>query len=207
VYAEAKKMDPDAFTSEPAVRIATDQVNDLTKLLRDEGLLEEVGTFQGTLTQFLTKKLRGENETKVLNAVANLSAELRNKLAGVAVTETEMRFIEPLIPDIDQPAASFMVELNKLKTQPLLKLNAVRESYNLGKVNEEQLYDRSKRVPLYSGVPQSTVDDFLSGEIPESKEPYTADVWSAPAKKESNFMQTLGEALPYSFGGGLGFKK
>lgn len=207
VYAEAKKMDPDSFTSEPAVRIATDQVNELTKLLQDEGLLSEVGTFEGTMTQFLTKKLRGEKETKILNAVANLSADMRKELAGVAVTETELRFIEPLIPDIDQPAASFMVELNKLKTQPLLKLNAVRENYNLGRINEAQLYDRSKRVPLYSGAPQSSIDDFLNGELPPTNERYTPNVWGAPSQKDENAIKSLTEAMPFTFGGGLRMTK
>lgn len=148
-YQAAKDLDAEAFTSEAATRIATQQVNELIELLDEEGLLEEVGTFQGTITKLLTRRLRGAKETEILNRVQNLVAELRKNFAGVAVTPEEMRQLEPLFPDIDQPAASFMVELNNLKTIPLLKINQVRDERNMPVISEEQLMDRDKRVVLY----------------------------------------------------------
>lgn len=179
-YKASKDIDPDNFISESAVKITTQQVNDLVSLLEGEGLLEEVGTFEGTITKLLTKKLRGARETEVLNRVQNLVAQIRKDLAGVAVTPTEMRNLEPLFPDIDQPASSFMVELNNLKTIPQLKLNQVRRDRNMPIINEEQLFDRNLRTPLYSNLPQLTDDDYFNSPIPtggNSGGEYDPSVW------------------------------
>ena len=177
-YKEARATDPTAFTSEPAVRIVTRQVNELTKLLQDNGLLEEVGTFQGTLTKLATRRLRGEAETEVMNRVENIVSDIRKELAGVAVTDTEMAKLEPLFPDIDQPAASFMKELTNLKVIPLLKLNQVRDERSMPRIEEAELFDRSLRVPLYSNAPRLEDDDFFDNPVPTN---------GAGSKYESSF--------------------
>lgn len=182
-YKEAREMAPDSFTSEAAVRIVTRQVNELTTLLEDNGLLAEVGTFQGTITKLATRRLRGEKETEVLNRVENIISEIRKELAGVAVTPTEMAKLEPLFPDIDQPASAFMKELTNLKIIPLLKLNQVRGERSMPRIEEAELFDRSLRVPLYSQAPRLEDDDFFNNPIPTggAGSTYESSFWdSAP---------------------------
>src|SRR3990167_2900308 len=151
-YEQARIANPERFMTEVVVRQQTELVNQLNTLLTDSGLIGEVGTFQGTFSKLITRRLRGERETEVMNRAKELVADMAKQMVGVNMTEAEMKFMEDLIPQIDEPAMSFNVKLRNLKVLPLARLNALRAERNMPRLDEKSLLDRKLRVPLYIGT-------------------------------------------------------
>ena len=184
-YKEAQEVLGESFVSEPAVRIATRQVNNLIDFFNEKEMLsqigddvdlEGIGAFSGTMQKFITRRFRGEEEAQVLTRVKNLVKDMVKEMAGVNITADELKFIEDLIPNIDEPAVNFMFKLGQLKSIPMLKLNEIRDDRSMPKINEEQLFDRKKRIPLYSKIEFSD-DTFFNNPTPTVDEPYTSSVW------------------------------
>ena len=150
-YDQSRVADPVNFISENIVRQQTNLVNELTKLMDDEGLSNVVGTFSGTFNELLTKYLRGKDATEVRNRAIELVTQMLEETAGVNITKSERAFLEPRIPTIGERVPSFMVKLRNLKTLPLSRLNSMRNERNMPTLDEKSLLNRDLRVPLYVG--------------------------------------------------------
>lgn len=150
ILSEAKKAGDD-FISEATVSTAVSRANDLFDVVESNPkYADKIGNFSGTMQKALGK-LRGKEATYIKNQVTRLVAEMRNKLLGSAVTPSEERFLEPLIPDLNDKTDVFFEKLSRLSSEPLLEYNSIRNQYGLVPLDETTLFDKGKRVESYFG--------------------------------------------------------
>lgn len=145
-----KEQAPDAYISEASV---LNSYNNATRIYKEIQKLQKqgdnpVGVVKGTMEQWLGK-LKSKEATNIVGQVVTLVAELRNKISGSAVTPSEAAFLEPLIPNLSDSPANFIVKLNNLATMPANKLNALRQSFGLPKLTPQTLSSMDARVNLY----------------------------------------------------------
>ena len=159
-YDRAKEVEADSYIGEFSARYALSKGAEVRGLIQDmsaspSGFLgfneaeAPIGTVQGTMQNWLGR-FRGEGATAIRTSVTSMVAEMRNRLSGTAVTDSEAKFLEPLIPDLSDSPANFMKKLEQLESDPLLRLNTIRSTFNLPSLNEESLLNSTKRVGLYS---------------------------------------------------------
>jgi len=172
LMAEVKKIDPDGFIGEPTVKTAVDRAvklrnlisgADKTKVFKD--VENPIGVVKGTMQEWMGR-LRSAEAQKIKSQVVSQVAEMRNRLSGTAVTESEERFLEPLIPKISDTPANFMIKLNQLAENPLVELNNLRETIGLPQLDENSLTDNNLRLDLYRGeqTQETETQTFTIGE-------------------------------------------
>ena len=146
---KGRKENPDNFIGESTVRTAAERSNYLQDLIGQLGEESPVGVITGSMEIWLKQKFKSKEAAAVRAKITSATAEMRNRLSGTAVTDTEARFLEPLIPALNDTPDNFMIKLNELKNAPLQQLNGIRSVYNLPALDEETLLDKSQRVGLY----------------------------------------------------------
>lgn len=150
IMGRARKDNPDAFIGESTVKTAVDRSTELADFL--DGLDKSpIGVTSGTMEKWL-RKLRGKNSSKILTQTTRMVAEMRNKLSGTAVTESEKRFLDELVPDLNDKPDVFMYKLESLANQPLLELNNLRQVYGLIPLDMNTLLNKDSRVQAYNGI-------------------------------------------------------
>jgi len=166
VYDRAKEVEADSYIGEFSARYALSKGQEVRTLIDSmsedgadvtSGFLgvgktdteAPIGVVKGTMQNWLGR-FRGEDATAIRTSVTSMVAEMRNRLSGTAVTDSEAAFLEPLIPDLSDSPANFMKKLEQLESDPLLRLNTIRSTFNLPSLNEESLLNSTKRVGLYS---------------------------------------------------------
>ena len=150
IYTKIKDQNPDTFVSEADTIYVSSTVNDINKLL-GEGWSDEVGAFTGTFDSWLSKKF-GWGQAKTIKAkLTNLTADLINKRAGSALTETEWeRLVAGSVPAFNESPKTWKAKLKELKGNSLTRLNSQRSSFELPTINEKELFNRKLRIPAYS---------------------------------------------------------
>jgi murein DD-endopeptidase MepM/ murein hydrolase activator NlpD len=145
----AKALDPDGYVGESFVRTATTQAKNIETAVA--GARENpISVTKGTMEDFLGR-LRGADAQKIKTKITQAVAEMRSKLAGVAVTETELKFLNDLVPQIYDSPQNFMSKLKNLRTNPLLQLNSIRGTLDIPALTEESLFNKALRADLYTG--------------------------------------------------------
>lgn len=145
-----REQAPDAFISEATVLNAyngANQINNYVKKLQKSGS-SPVGVVSGTMEKWLGK-LKSKEATNVAGQIVTLVADLRNKISGSAVTANETAFLDPIIPNLSDTPANFMIKLNNLAAMPARKLNALRQQFGLPALSPQTLSDMNARVKLY----------------------------------------------------------
>ena len=143
----AKKLEWDNYISEATVKTAgkrSDEIVDYVNKLEDS----PIGVFEGTMEKWLGK-LKWSEAQQIMTDIVQATAQMRNKLLWSAVTPTEMAYLDPLIPSINDSPANFMIKLQNLKDAPLQQLNDIRTNYWLPELNTETLNDKNKRLDVY----------------------------------------------------------
>lgn len=147
-YKQAKTNLGDEYMSETAASYANQKSNAIEKQIEKLGEDSPVGVVKGTMENWLGR-FRGSDAAAVRAQITSLVADMRNRLSGTAVTESEKAFLEPLIPSLSDSPANFAKKLEELRNNPLSQLNRVRAQYQLPELSPEQLMDRKLRIPLY----------------------------------------------------------
>jgi len=164
---EQKKLDPDGYVGESTARYYANKVSEIKKQIEDNGLMDAIGPLEGT-AESISGRFKSGEAAKVMSKVTSLVAEMRNHLSGTAVTESEKKFLEPLISSLSDKKGIFITKLDEIKDNSLLRLNQVRKSAQLPELYEEQLLDRNKRAEVYS---QSQIigDQIISEQEEQEK--------------------------------------
>jgi hypothetical protein len=72
-----------------------------------------------------------DSEVKTVASVAtqiqNVYAEIRNQLAGTAVTENESKWLEPMIPSLKDNSTVFTTKIKEAVTNIMKDQNATRK--------------------------------------------------------------------------------
>ena len=129
-----------------------------------EGAMKHLGAFDGFVFPIIRQAFADKEDViaaqKLAAKLTNLVAAVRNKFAGTAVTDTEAKFLEGIIPQVgDQPTA-IRTKVGQVRENTLLEYNAARAVGLLPSVNEAQLLDINQRVQLYEGLagPKEEID-------------------------------------------------
>jgi len=145
--------------------------NRVLSLLKDAPV-KNLGQFDGK--KFKVKRFAGlsDKETQqtqqLETAMVNLLNEIRRKSLGTAVTESEIKFLQPLLTDLlDQPGI-ISTKMNELKTGTLNVHNQARGTVNLPTVNEAQLLDNDLRLGLYRGQ-ENTISDEEDAQLSDDE--------------------------------------
>lgn len=147
----ARKLDPDNYLGQASAQFAIKSARDLKKSIKDaEDIL---GPLEGTWENVKGRlaKSKDPRAAQISADIARLTAPMRNQLSGTAVTESETRFLEPLIPTLSDNMENFSIKVNSLENMALDRFNATRQSVSLPAVTSDQVLDRKQRVNAYSG--------------------------------------------------------
>jgi hypothetical protein len=182
-----RKLDPESYVGEATPRYYSQKVSEIKQAVIDSGLSSVIGTPGGSFAQ-LTDKVpwtRRVEATKLKSKVASLVAEMRNHLSGTAVTESEKKFLEPLVASLSDKNGIFLNKLDEIKDNALLRYNTTRESGGLPKIDEKQLLNKGQRVGAYQYNSMDTAqtlggsspDDYLNTPSP-NQSGYDPSIWS-----------------------------
>jgi len=166
-YKNAKQNLGDDYISESTVSYSNAKGREVEMELARLGSELPVGVVKGTMEGWLGR-FKGEEATRINAKVKSLVAEMRNRLSGSAVTPSEEKFLESLIPKLSDSPANFVQKINELRTNPLTKLNRERAQYGLPEIDRHQLFNRAARVRLYSlpsEVKEAVNDPYFFSEI------------------------------------------
>ena len=148
-YKQARTNLADQYVAEATVQYTSKKTDEIRNTIKKLGDSSPVGVVKGTMQDWLGR-LRGKEAAEVRAKMTSLVAEMRNRLSGTAVTESEQAFLEPLIPKLGDSPDNFMKKIAELENDPLMRLNSVRQQYELPKLDKATLRDRKLRTPLYS---------------------------------------------------------
>lgn len=139
------------FVSESDVSYVKQKVDEINTLL-GEGWVDEVGAFTGTFNNWLSKKFGTGQAGKIKAKITSLTADLTNKRAGSALTETEWeRLVGPNVPEMSDAGGMVKTKLNELIDDPLAKLNAERKMVFLPELSRSHIANPSSKTRLYAG--------------------------------------------------------
>lgn len=95
-------------------------------------------------------KWLGGKETQAINSqIVSIYSQLRNQMNGTNVTESETKWLEPLIPDMNDKYENAKVKIATMKNKILADLNGVRQDLNLPLLDPQSLIDNDARLQLY----------------------------------------------------------
>jgi hypothetical protein len=127
--------------------------NNLSSYVNSLGV-NPIGTVTGTMQEWLGRFKKGET-AQITSKIAALVADWRKQYAGVNVTQTELNFLEQIIPSIHDSPQNFIIKLNSLQNQVMTRYNASRSLVGLPELAINQLVDKNLRIPIYSGQAQT----------------------------------------------------
>jgi hypothetical protein len=157
VYSNAKITEKDNFLSEASVRATVNKSDELAKLVKDLEAAEgaPIGNIKGTLENW-KGRFKNKKAVEIAGKITTLVANMRKDLSGSAVTPSEMKFLDPIIPMLGDSVENFLVKTEQLKTSPMQQLNSIRTTYGLPELDQNNLTDQKKREALYGVTSDNT---------------------------------------------------
>jgi lysozyme len=153
VSRKAQDIEGDGYFAESLARQTIQKSNEIQELFNfyEQKGENPVDVFSGKMSNWLGK-FRGEEAARLKARIVSMTAEMRKRLLGSAVTSTELRSLEPLLPDIDDSPANFVAKLEEIRSKSLIELNSWRATYGLPELGEDSLLDTQKRKALYGNM-------------------------------------------------------
>jgi len=157
---KAGELDSGGYMGDTTAKTMLENARDLKDALSSAESI--VGPFSGSYQQLLGKLKSGQAAT-LKAKIVNLTAQMRNQLSGTAVTDSERKFLEPLIAEITDTEANFKAKIDELERGTLNKYNKTRETGSLPTVSLQEALYPSRRLSLYAE--QVTTDDVTSLDL------------------------------------------
>lgn len=176
--------------------------NRVAELLKDAPV-DSLGEFDGR--KFKVEKFFGlsDEETQATQrletAMVILLNEIRRASLGTAVTETEIKFLQPMLTDLlDQPEL-IATKIDELKNGTMRSYNSARAQVGLPEADESSILDNAKRLNLY----RSRRDAGLTGIQAQIEEARTSGFSDTEIinvlGSTSDFRQQIEEAIKGGF--------
>lgn len=151
--ANARKLDPETYMGQPTAEVLLARIQRVKDLFEKGGILGSsaggpVGVVSGTFNQLLGR-LKGPEAAKIQGELRGLYQEFRRQNAGVAVTDSESKYLQPLFAEISDRDAVFMEKLNLFEQQVLDRYNATRSSVGLPAADTKEVINKANRLKLY----------------------------------------------------------
>lgn len=144
----AKEIDPEGYFSSPAAETYTKRIDRIKRLLSDNSDYGDTGFIEGNFNKVLGK-LKGSRAQQVRSELRQLYQQFRVESSGVAVTDSESRYLNDLFADLDDPKGNFLTKLDVFQTGILDRYNSTRNSVNLPPVRVLEILDPNERLGLY----------------------------------------------------------
>src|SRR3990167_6260881 len=104
-------------------------------------------------------------EISAFSEARSLTANMINKRAGSALTETEWdRLISPSVPTVKEAAQTWKTKMQELIDNPLTRYNAIRSQVSLPSLQIDNITNPESRIPLYS---DKSLEDTNPLELPD----------------------------------------
>lgn len=113
--------------------------------------------------------------TETLSNMATFVAEYRNKISGTAVTESESKFLENVIPTVNQAPWTIYWKLNALTKKIVWEYNSKRNQVGLPRLSKAQIIDNEQKMQRYVWEYKTPVD------ISKSKSLWGMSAWIGSA--------------------------
>lgn len=123
--------------------------NEAIKLINEN--LNSLWIVAGNWNKQKSKFLKNTNFQKIESALTTLVADWRHEMAWSAVTETELKMIDALLPNVKDNPYNAITKIQELQSGILNKLNSQRNTLDLPTLDQDTLLDKNKRVQLYYG--------------------------------------------------------
>jgi len=191
-----KTVDPEGYVGESTSKYYASKVVEIKNVIEKAGLLDTIGPVEGSFSSVFGKVplFKRAEAAKIQAKVTSLVAEMRNHLSGTAVTDSEKKFLEPLIASLSDKKGIFITKLDEIKDNSLLRLNQVRQSAELPTLDEQQLLNREARASLYSSS-KITADSFVRDE--HDLESKVIEYGKANPNVQSKISQMVTDGLTY----------
>ena len=137
----------DFVDNEASAMAMYDKWNRAIELINDN--LNKLWIVAGNWNKQKSKFLKNQNFQQVESALTALVADWRHQMAGSAVTETELKMIDSLIPSVKDNPYNAIQKIQELQNDVLARYNSQRWSLDLPYVNQDTLKDKKKRADLY----------------------------------------------------------
>ena len=136
------------FVDNEASSIAMyDKWNRAIELINDN--LNKLWIVAGNWNKQKSKFLKNENFQQLESALTALVADWRHEMAGSAVTETELKMIDSLIPSVKDNPYNAIQKIQELQNDVLARYNSQRWTLDLPYVDQTTLKDKKQRANLY----------------------------------------------------------
>ena len=93
--------------------------------------------------------MRDDDFQKIKSAIVNYVSDWRHEMLGAATTETELKMIDDLLPNVTDNPFNAITKIREFQDYWLRKYNNTRSNLYLPSVTEDTLLDKDKRVQLY----------------------------------------------------------
>lgn len=127
--------------------------------------LNKLWIVAGNWNKQKSKFLKNQNFQQLESALTSLVADWRHQMAGSAVTETELKMIDSLIPNVKDNPYNAIQKIQELQNDVLARYNSQRWALDLPYVDQTTLKDKKQRVNLYYWGSTSWGGRWLQGTI------------------------------------------
>lgn len=160
---KAKELDPQGYMSDATANTYTKRIDRVKKLLSEATDYGDTGFLEGNFNKVLGK-LKGARAQEIRSELRQLYQQFRVENSGVAVTDSESKYLSDLFADIDDPKANFTTKLDVFQNGILDRYNSTRESVSLPKVRVLDILDPNERLNLY-GNPTASFEESTQAGI------------------------------------------
>jgi len=195
----AKQLDPDNYMGQSTAETYLNRISRVRALFKEGGVDVITGTFSNMLG-----KLKGPQAARIKAELAQLYAQFRKENLGTAVSESEAKFLAPLMTDISDKKANFGEKLDTFERGVMDRYNATRSSVSLPVTKIDEAINANKRLNLYkdSSVEtnaQTTIEDLYKNN-PDKRGEYENAIGSMTEElgREPTYNELL-QAFPELF--------
>lgn len=112
---------------------------------------DKFGIIDGTIEDILKKGFdnRTSDSARIQAKMTNLYAKLRNEISGAAVTETEGKYLEPIIATSQDQASVAITKLDELINNIYSNVQSQRDSAGLPNVKPQDINNYKKITNYY----------------------------------------------------------
>lgn len=158
----AKELDPDGYMGNAPVEVYTKRIDRIKQLLSQNSDYGDTGFIEGNFNKVLGR-LKGARAAQVKAELTQLYQTFRKENAGVAVTDSEQRFLDSLFSDINDPKGNFLTKLDVFQSGIIDRYNATRNSVSLPPVRVLEVLDPAERLSLYGKLDARSTDSNDAG--------------------------------------------
>lgn len=167
-----KKIDPESYVGEATPRYYAEKVKQIKDTIEKAGIMDSIGPIEGSINSVfgMIPLSKRREAAKIQAQVTSLVSEMRNHLSGTSVTESEKKFLEPLVASLYDKKGIFLNKLDEISSNSLMRYNQTRQAGGLPILDVETILDRSKRVGLYENGSNFGMDNEIDNEIQAQKD-------------------------------------